>query len=652
YDYAWDFSEGMACVKLNGRYGFFNKTGKEIPIKYDGAGNFYEGLAAVKLNDKWGYIDKTDKVVIPFKYDDVVIPFKYYDIGNFCEGLAGVKLNDKWGYIDKTDKVVIPFKYDDIGNFCEGLAAVKLNGKWGYIDRTGNVVIPLKYDYAWDFSEGLSTAKLNGKWGYIDKTDKVVIPFKYDYAYGFQKGRASVRLLNGEWEAIENPLLKNKFSVFARKYVENKINEWQKKDEFEKTIDWQNRVNEITRKEKVATLTKEAEQLYINQKSEIIDIKQNIKLNEYDADNEVYLVESEHFGNLLVPVPINKAPNFKANWNSVTFINPKYFIENDVLTLAELTFTLPDNQSFKYSNQASLNYTTAKVDYNFEPITIDVADNSGSKGQQNISTVNLNVGKSDVDMNVPEIKAKNDKTFAIIISNEKYQLESQVEFANNDGFIFKKYCIKTLGLPEKNVHYKTDATLNNIHRAINWISDVAQAYNGEANIIFYYAGHGIPDENSKTAYLLPIDGYGSDVTSGYKLDDLYQKLGSLPAKTVTVFMDACFSGAQRSGAMLASARGVAIKTAQGTPSGNMVVFSAAQGDETAYPYKEKGHGLFTYFLLKKLQESKGEVTLGELSSYITTNVRQQSIVVNSKSQTPTVIPSATLDETWTNLKLK
>jgi hypothetical protein len=155
----------------------------------------------------------------------------------------------------------------------------------------------------------------------------------------------------------------------------------------------------------------------------------------------------------------------------------------------------------------------------------------------------------------------------------------------------------------------------------------------------------------EAAYLLPTDGYGSDVITGYKLHDLYQKLGDMPAKSVAVFMDACFSGAQRGGAMLASARGVAIKTEQGKPSGNTIDFSAAQGDEPAYPYREKGHGLFTYFLLKKLQETKGDVTLGELGNYIATNVRQQSIVVNSKSQTPTVIPSTSLVN-WQSLKLK
>ena len=261
------------------------------------------------------------------------------------------------------------------------------------------------------------------------------------------------------------------------------------------------------------------------------------------------------------------------------------------------------------------------------------------------------VPKSDVDVNIPVSKSKKDKTFAVIIANENYKNESQVLFARNDGEIFKKYCLQTLGLPEKNLRYIADATLNEIRKEMNWLGSVAEAFEGEANIIFYYAGHGIPDEKSQSAYLLPVDGYGSDVESGYKIDDLYAKLGSLHAKGVFVFLDACFSGAQRSGAMLASARGVAIKAKDAAPVGNMVVFSAAQGDETAYPYSEQGHGLFTYFLLKKLQETKGEVTLGELGNYITRNVRQQSVLVNNKSQTPTVTPSAAMGDSWQKITL-
>lgn len=258
----------------------------------------------------------------------------------------------------------------------------------------------------------------------------------------------------------------------------------------------------------------------------------------------------------------------------------------------------------------------------------------------------------DVDFDIPIADNVSNHTFAVIISNEKYQMEKFVQYAENDGKAFTEYCKKTLGLPEKNVHFVTNATLNNIKHEIKWLQDVITVYNGDAKIIFYYAGHGIPDEQNKSAYLLPIDGYGSDVTTGYALEDLYKALGKLPSKSVTVFLDACFSGAKRDGEMLASARGVAIKVKQATPVGNIVVFSAAQGDETAYPYKEEEHGLFTYYLLKKLQETKGDVTLGELGDYIKTQVERQSIVINGKLQSPSIVSTATIANSWKKWTLK
>lgn len=258
----------------------------------------------------------------------------------------------------------------------------------------------------------------------------------------------------------------------------------------------------------------------------------------------------------------------------------------------------------------------------------------------------------DVDFYIPIADNVSNHTFAVVISNEKYQMEKPVQYAENDGNTFAEYCKKTLGLPEKNVHFITNATLNNIKHEIKWLEDVIAVYHGDAKVIFYYAGHGIPDEQNKSAYLLPIDGYGSDVTTGYALEDLYKALGSLPSKSVTVFLDACFSGAKRDGDMLASARGVAIKVKQATPVGNIVVFSAAQGDETAYPYKEEEHGLFTYYLLKKLQKTRGNVTLGELSDYIKTQVERQSIVINGKLQSPSFVSTATIANSWKKWTLK
>lgn len=258
---------------------------------------------------------------------------------------------------------------------------------------------------------------------------------------------------------------------------------------------------------------------------------------------------------------------------------------------------------------------------------------------------------SAVDKNIPVSKQKQELTFAVIIANENYQQVAKVPFAHNDGNIFRLYCERTLGIPAQNIHYKADATLGHIRQEVNWLSGVISAYKGKARIIFYYAGHGVPDEQSRSAYLLPVDGNGSDIMTGYKLDDLYLKLGSMPSEAVTVILDACFSGSKREGDMLASARGVAIKAKAGQPQGNMVVFSAASGDETAYPNNKEGHGMFTYYLLKKLQETNGDVTYEELSSYIKEKVSQQSIVENGKSQTPTINASIQA-ENWQEWKLK
>jgi hypothetical protein len=257
-----------------------------------------------------------------------------------------------------------------------------------------------------------------------------------------------------------------------------------------------------------------------------------------------------------------------------------------------------------------------------------------------------------VDMNIAVTNASNSNTYAVIIANENYKREEKVPFAETDGKIFKEYCNKTLGILESNIKLVTDATYNDIRYVTNWLKQVITANNGQAKVIFYYAGHGIPDEATKTAYLLPVDGYGTDVSTGYSLKELYDMLSGLPSQSAMVFLDACFSGTKREGDMLASARGVAIKVKPNEPKGKLVVFSAAQGDETAYPYKEQRHGMFTYYLLKKLQETKGEATLGEISDYVTSEVRKQSIVINGKMQTPTLTSSSAIGESWRNWKLK
>lgn len=126
----------------------------------------------------------------------------------------------------------------------------------------------------------------------------------------------------------------------------------------------------------------------------------------------------------------------------------------------------------------------------------------------------------------------------------------------------------------------------------------------------------------------------------------------MSAQQTLVFLDACFSGAKREGGMMNEARGVTIKAKPADPEGNLVVFSAAQGDETAYPYKANQHGMFTYYLLKKIQEKKGNVTLGELSDDVIRDVKRHSFEENNKKQTPTVTPSPAIKDKWRDMKLK
>ena len=277
---------------------------------------------------------------------------------------------------------------------------------------------------------------------------------------------------------------------------------------------------------------------------------------------------------------------------------------------------------------------------------------SAPRGEIELAKISGKETPADVDLDIPKGRTNNENTLCVIIANENYRRESNVEYALNDGEVFRRYCIETFGIPEKNIRFYGDATLNDMRAALGWLSRAVAACGSSSSVIFYYAGHGIPDEATRSAYLLPTDGYGSDVETGYALKNLYATLGKLSAEKVTVFLDACFSGAQRDGKMMASARGVAIKSKPESLQGNTVVLTAASDDETAYPYREKRHGLFTYYLLKKWQETQGSATLGELADYLRSEVVKESVLSNPKSQTPTVSCSPTLTGTWETWKLK
>lgn len=156
FDWASDFSEGLACVKVRDnlfsikdrdKWGFINKDGKTvIDPQFDMAAIFLEGLARVEYGQedrvKPGFIDKTGKMIIEPQFD-----YSDYSIGDFYDGMASVLVECegyefKYGFIDKTGKMVIKPQFSGGGtpHFSEGLACVGIGGKEGFIDKTGKVV--------------------------------------------------------------------------------------------------------------------------------------------------------------------------------------------------------------------------------------------------------------------------------------------------------------------------------------------------------------------------------------------------------------------------------------------------------------------------------------------------------------------------------
>ena len=317
---------------------------------------------------------------------------------------------------------------------------------------------------------------------------------------------------------------------------------------------------------------------------------------------------------------------------------------------------LKTSMDYGYSKAMSDLLTMYKNERNRQESSFDAWCNSitpySRAAKEKDDNVSPMVNIDDLDTNIPESNKKNSRTIAVIFGNEHYQMVENVPFAENDANIFAAYCEKTLGIPGINIRKYSDASYAMMVTAITDVRNIVEAYQGNMNVIFYYAGHGIPNEQTLEAFLLPVDTDGKNTEICYSLNKLYSELNSLGANQVFVFLDACFSGTRRGEGMIASARGVARKAKRLEPQGKMIVVSASTGDETAYPYKEKEHGMFSYFLMKKLQESTGNCTLGELFDYVKTNVRQCSILNNRKSQTPDVLPSASLGDSWKDLKLK
>jgi hypothetical protein len=330
-----------------------------------------------------------------------------------------------------------------------------------------------------------------------------------------------------------------------------------------------------------------------------------------------------------------------------------------------------DAQTITYNLTTNNDYSSAYI-----PLKFEISERYGKYGQSREVTLEINqeiavkelqieatpfesvrqeitIGTltSAVDKNIPVVAKRYPNRLALIIGNENYNdyqmglsAEMNVAFARNDAAIFRQYTDKVLGVEARNIFFITDATSGKMNQEINKVTAILSRMGSDAELIFYYAGHGFPDETTRTPYLMPVDVSAANLSSAIKLGDVYQKLAATGART-TIFLDACFSGGGRQSGLLA-ARSLKVKPREDALLGKMVVFSASTGEQSSLPNQSEKHGMFTYFLLKKLQETQGNISLQSLADYLNREVSIESIRKNGKEQDPTVLVSPELSDVW------
>ena len=234
--------------------------------------------------------------------------------------------------------------------------------------------------------------------------------------------------------------------------------------------------------------------------------------------------------------------------------------------------------------------------------------------------------------------AKNKDALALIIGVDGYKsTPARAIYADSDAKVFTDYASQKLGIPTNRIKTLVNDGAGEREMLLSvksWLSRASKQ--GKSDVYVFFAGHGLASDNGEKMYLLPYDGAPELLDDTAILRDrLFSDIASANPKSVTVFLDTCYSGTTRGTDMLIASRPIAIKALEQSIPGNFTVMTAARGDQTAKPLEEAKHGMFSYFLMKGMEgdadaNQDNKITAGELHQYVQQNVIQQS----SGSQTP------------------
>ena len=258
---------------------------------------------------------------------------------------------------------------------------------------------------------------------------------------------------------------------------------------------------------------------------------------------------------------------------------------------------------------------------------------------------------SDVDRNIPastkEYESAN--TYALIIGNENYAANQAVPFAQRDADVFTAYCVQTFKIPTANITRIVNATGNQMKTGVRDLArKAAFDSSGQAELIIYYSGHGIIakdkfgfSDEEYDQYLIPVDASGADASQSISRKEIYAALDGVPFKRASIFLDAC---------NVKGDKGIT-KVAKNDWKGNVFVFASSAPNETSGVYNEKSHGMFTYFLLKSIQEKKGNITYEDIVRTVEEGVKRESSRFAGKEQNPQTEASPQAGQDWKKWKI-
>lgn len=271
-------------------------------------------------------------------------------------------------------------------------------------------------------------------------------------------------------------------------------------------------------------------------------------------------------------------------------------------------------------------------------------------------------GGVDVDRVPTGSRSRREQGLAVVFGIEDYRYTFDAAYKHRDAVTFYRYCRDVLGIPTARIQLRTDAEATKAE--FDYIFEPKGTANdgwlkkrltdsqaaAETDLFVYLAGHGFPDLANGRPYLIPHDVRPEQTTNGIDLEELYRTLAGYGARSVTVFVEACFTGASgyESGGgerlLALNMNPVFPVIERPAVAGDLVVFSATSGKKPSNNRDDLRHGIFTYYLLKGLGgeadvDRDDGVTVAELFGYVRRQVPAKALEPPlDREQVPQILP--------------